>query len=250
MTAANREHDVNHPPDLARLLDRLVDGELDAPARRSLLLRLEAEPGGWRRCALAFLEAQAWREALAGVASGSDRRNGCPDAGRLAAPMAVDADTGPVAARRVGFSRFRPWLDWAAVLVAAFALGWGVRHATGPRRAEPMVAAVAPRGIVNSPLTVSAPPEAPPPSPTAAPPEIAPVVEVEGHEPSVVAAVEWADARIPISLLSPVVRGRLERRGYEVEQRQALASVRLEDGRRVAVPVAEVKFRFVGGQTY
>jgi hypothetical protein len=36
-----------------RLLDRLVDGELGEVERRELLLRLESEPGGWRRCALA-----------------------------------------------------------------------------------------------------------------------------------------------------------------------------------------------------
>src|SRR5262245_61197611 len=48
-------------PDDQRLLDRLVDGELDDHERRELLLRLEQFPGGWRRCALAFLEAQVWR---------------------------------------------------------------------------------------------------------------------------------------------------------------------------------------------
>src|SRR5262245_23445628 len=45
-------------------MDRLVDGEVAEPERRTLLSRLERMPDGWRRCALAFLEAQAWREAL------------------------------------------------------------------------------------------------------------------------------------------------------------------------------------------
>ena len=48
-------------------LDLLVDGELDEPRRRELLARLEAAPEGWRRCALAFLEAQSFREALFGA---------------------------------------------------------------------------------------------------------------------------------------------------------------------------------------
>jgi len=43
-------------------LDLLVDGELSPAARRELLARLDGIPGGWRRCALAFLEAQSWRE--------------------------------------------------------------------------------------------------------------------------------------------------------------------------------------------
>ncbi len=50
-------------------LDRLVDGDLPESERRDLLLRLENDPDGWRRCALAFLEDQSWRKALAPVAS-------------------------------------------------------------------------------------------------------------------------------------------------------------------------------------
>ena len=44
--------------------DRLVDDELSEEERRELLGRLDDEPSGWRRCALAFLEAQCWRQAL------------------------------------------------------------------------------------------------------------------------------------------------------------------------------------------
>src|SRR5712692_7228638 len=50
------------------LLDQLVDGELSDTERQELLARLDAEPDGWRRCALAFLEAQSWRESLGPVA--------------------------------------------------------------------------------------------------------------------------------------------------------------------------------------
>ncbi len=46
------------------LLDRLVDGELPADERRALLQSLDSRPDGWRRCALAFLEAQSWRSEL------------------------------------------------------------------------------------------------------------------------------------------------------------------------------------------
>jgi hypothetical protein len=55
------------PDDEARLLDLLVDGELDEARRAALLLRCEQQPDLWRRCALAFLEAQAWRGELAGL---------------------------------------------------------------------------------------------------------------------------------------------------------------------------------------
>lgn len=48
-------------------LDRLVDNELSPEERRQLLQRLNVEPEGWRRCALSFLEAQAWSDALRGT---------------------------------------------------------------------------------------------------------------------------------------------------------------------------------------
>lgn len=55
---------------LDALLDRLVDDELSEPQRQRLLLRLEAEVDGWRRCALRFLEAQAFRRAMKELCGG------------------------------------------------------------------------------------------------------------------------------------------------------------------------------------
>ena len=54
-------------------LDRLVDGELNAEQRRALLRALDEAADGWKRCALAFLEAQVWRRATA-VPSGDASR--------------------------------------------------------------------------------------------------------------------------------------------------------------------------------
>ena len=47
--------------------DLLVDGELPEPQRRRLLSELDHVPGGWRRCALAFLEAQSWKQGMQAV---------------------------------------------------------------------------------------------------------------------------------------------------------------------------------------
>ena len=68
-------------------LDRLVDGELTEADRRELLLQLEHEPEGWRRCALAFLEAQCWEQELTLVAR---------------APERSGAETAPTSARNRG----------------------------------------------------------------------------------------------------------------------------------------------------
>jgi hypothetical protein len=56
------------PPAIdAAALDRLVDGELDEAARADLLQALDRHADGWKLCALAFLEAQAWRDAARAV---------------------------------------------------------------------------------------------------------------------------------------------------------------------------------------
>ena len=55
--------DVRDP----RVLDRLVDGELTDEQEREILLQLERDPSGWRRCALAFLEARCWQREMGRV---------------------------------------------------------------------------------------------------------------------------------------------------------------------------------------
>src|SRR5205814_739732 len=60
----------NKPLNEDILLDRLVDGELSGNERRQLLESFDKRPEGWRRCALAFLEAQSWREEMGQVARG------------------------------------------------------------------------------------------------------------------------------------------------------------------------------------
>lgn len=57
-----RNHSLEH--DEGRLIDAIVDGEMQEPKRSDFLRRLEQSPCGWRRLSLAFLEAQAWRQAL------------------------------------------------------------------------------------------------------------------------------------------------------------------------------------------
>ncbi|MCU0982829.1 MAG: hypothetical protein MUF25_27020, partial [Pirellulaceae bacterium] len=47
-----------------KMLDRLVDGELSRDEYDAVLRSLDQAPGQWRRCALAFLEAQAWQREL------------------------------------------------------------------------------------------------------------------------------------------------------------------------------------------
>jgi anti-sigma factor RsiW len=96
------------------LLDRLVDGELSGDERRRLLASLEDRPDGWRRCALAFLEAQSWR---------GEMRQMVREEATPTATLPLDRDR-----PRTSSSRAGAWLASAAALLVAFGVGWGASH--------------------------------------------------------------------------------------------------------------------------
>src|SRR6478736_529657 len=93
-------------------LERLVDGELTEEAQRQLLLAIDAHPDAWRRCALAFVEAQALRRDLRGAMRQSDTASNCGKPPTVAKP----------ASPRFLLYRFQ-WLAMAASLIAAFVVG-------------------------------------------------------------------------------------------------------------------------------
>lgn len=89
------------------LFDRLVDGELSADERRALLASLDDRADGWRRCALAFLEAQAWRGEMRRMVCVAER----------------PSTTLPPANDQSRPSHAGVWLATAAGLLVAFGLG-------------------------------------------------------------------------------------------------------------------------------
>jgi hypothetical protein len=97
------------------LLDRLVDGELPPDELRRLLASLDGQSDGWRRCALAFLEAQSWRGAMRAMLQAA------PSATPAAA---LTPSTESTSAHRRRFARIDQLFAAAAALLAAFGLGW------------------------------------------------------------------------------------------------------------------------------
>ena len=210
-------------------IDRLVDGELPEAERRDLLLRLENDPEGWRRCTLAFLEDQAFRKAMAGF----------PFPSSLPEPAtSISLRPRKTWTRRISVA--------ATVLVATFAAGFA---AGGMLKASPKVqVARADPGRVEAPADV---------------PQRDEIREVGSFKLVDGSAGESPSRRIPIlsgpglndqwlrdqpPSIPDYVRGRWERRGYQVEERRRLVSVELEDGRRVSIPVDEVEVDYVGQQ--
>ena len=58
------DHEADPMQTIEDLIDRMVDGGMTPDELRKSIERLDATPEGWRRCALAFLEAQSWAEAF------------------------------------------------------------------------------------------------------------------------------------------------------------------------------------------
>jgi hypothetical protein len=110
----------HHQPDNDRLFDLLVDGELSDAERRELLASLDEREEGWRRCALAFLEAQNWGRQFRQIVAESD------------APTAVVATTAKAERPHVG-----RWFALAAALLLAFLIGrWGGGQGSAPHIAQ------------------------------------------------------------------------------------------------------------------
>src|SRR5262245_54952528 len=95
-------------------LERLVDGELSPEEYRALLASLDEEPGLWRQCALAFLEAQALRHELGNVRSGLDVRECAP----------LTSDVAPTTS--TAWDKLQILLAVAASFLVAFGLGLAV----------------------------------------------------------------------------------------------------------------------------
>jgi hypothetical protein len=220
------EHEHEHEGrtcGIDRQIDRLVDGELPEAERRVLLARLdrERESDGWRRCALAFLEAQAWGEALRPPGAGASAT--APTVLTVAAAIAPEGDAGhkralPGAGRRLAI---------AAGLLAAFATGWVVR---GERAGAPVTRA-------------SPSPSGGGPGAVAVETDAATARDTPGPSAGVVRAAA------PTPPPDPLVR-RLEHGGYQVQRRRRVVSMETRDGRNWSVPVSEMLIQYVGDRTY
>ncbi len=212
-------------------IDALVAGDLAESTRRDLLIRLDASPDGWRRCALAFLEDQAWRDALGG-----------PIAAAPAGPTPATPDLALHPRRR---RRWLPIRAAAAASLAAstFAAGFAMGGASRVREVTP-VAVVEPRAVPR-PAVAEEPTirnvgyiDLVDRSAGETPPERVPILEGPGPDE------RWLQAEP--SPVPDYVRAQWERRGFQMEERRRFVPLALEDGRRVSIPVDEVALEYVG----
>ena len=239
------------------LLDLLVDGELSDDERRDLLGWCERAPDGWRRCALAFLEAQNWSQVLgdlteqapwraetAGAAGTEDRQVGASR--KVSAPVA----------RPQSFWQVRQWgtmLAMAASVALAFTLGLWVRDAGKAGRIVPDDAASV-RVVENNEAPVRRPSGRPEHGPAntlrldvGGRPGAADEIQLPVMAGDEIAG-DWLRAQ-PAAMPEEVQQA-LERLGHRVEQRRRLVPYRLDDGRRVVVPIDQVEVQPVENRSY
>jgi hypothetical protein len=194
-------------------LDRLVDGELGDAERKAVLARLDAEPDGWRRCALAFLEAQTWREVL----------------------------RSPIVSKPVAIPTRRRWSYPIAILAASVATAFGLGFAAAGWSIRPDVETSS-SSIVEHRATPL--PKANETAPASESPVVTffPTLVAFGSGQATLG--QWLrgkDSSVPAH-----VKREWERQGYEVDDVKRVVSVELDDGQELAIPFEEVQLRYVG----
>lgn len=245
----------------AERLDLLVDGSLPDRERRALLLALDTEPGGWRRCALAFLEAQTWRMAIETMADLTSSEN---------------STKGPAVLLRRR-ARIAPIALAAAIMLAAFVIGRATGPTPGPvsdlQPPSPIVA-TGPDTLGELAVPFAIPEEArsaPAGQYASTNPMVSPIDPAGYQEVGVLKFASDDDpdgpfVQVPVlagpgiddrwlrdqpSFIPEEVRQSWERGGFDVEEQRRLVSVQIdESGRYLTIPVDEVLLRQPTRATY
>ncbi len=230
-------------------IDRIVDGELTPAELRAAIDRLDIEQDGWKRCALAFLEAQCWRETL----QTADDLASSAIAGRWSSV------TSTVPAGK----SLRHWIRGpiaAAIVAASFAIGW-VGHSAlpssgGGRTSVSPPIATAPDRPDSDHRSLEG--QAPAGPRLAGFPSVNELVRAVGR---LRVGSQSGGAEVPI-LAGPGINEQwlrnqppaltehaqvaLQRHGYRVDQSRRLVTTMLPDGRRVSLPIDQVQISFTG----
>ncbi len=231
------------------LLDRLVDGELDEATRRQLLASFDHRPEGWRRCALAFLEAQSWGKELTVFsrepAKAPIQTVPNPEPSEQAANSEITSAVQPVEGSR--HSSFRWSTFWA--MAASFLLAFvGVLYLHGDLKFRPV-------GLGESIADQSNPPmrnglvQARGQGSNANGPQIITVAFPNQNGKLQTMQLPVVEGNSPDDLLPgrddpavpPQVLEYFRNSGQEVKQEREIVPLQLQDGRRAFMPVNRVR---------
>ena len=218
-----------------RVFDRLADGELSEQERRTLLASLDSRSEGWRRCALALLEAQEFRlqfrEQVTALPSPLLNRAAVhrEERARLRVPTALAVAASALIAFSIG------------LLVDMKLPGAGGRAKTTSHQAStnaaPAIAQQANSQRENgwsgeSMVTLAVA------GGSGKPQEIElPLTDASGTEAL-------------FNQPEPEFIRNLKRSGHEVTGYREFWPIRMQDGRTLVVPIDDVQVQLIGGDTY
>ncbi|MEX2317536.1 MAG: hypothetical protein WD669_10325 [Pirellulales bacterium] len=212
--------------------DRLVDGEISSAERRRLLASLDDRPGGWRQCALAFLEAQSWRTDLGQVIREAE-----------VAPVRPHPHSSTILHGRFARRPAIGWLAIAASLLVGFGLGLYRQGGTN----SPAIASGAPDNGQHI-ADMSDRPERPAPSVRHSNDALTFWVRdaAGGTQPVHVPLIDAAalDRQLGVEFRSGLpegVREHLQKNGYDLQSTRRYAPLWLEHGRSLVVPVEDTR---------
>jgi hypothetical protein len=246
---------MNPLPPTPDRFDRLVDGELSESQCRELLTSLDQEPDGWRRCALAFLEAQCWKKELGGL------RHTVPAGSPTVAPIAQPNKRNSPPFRLPG-----TLLAMVASFLLVLGAGvlwqqWGNRPggSFGVLGANQIAGNVGgqPATMTSASQTAVAQAATQPNNPDRSWQwvKLSPAGSTDSDQTVQLPAIQrdrideqWLQS-LPSPMPEAVVQA-LRRNGYEVQRQQELMPMPLKDGRRLVVPVDQVEVHYVGNTTY
>ena len=219
------------------LFDRLVDGELSVAERHELLASLDKRPEGWRRCALAFLEAQSWKTDFLAIVEKSAISAGNEN---LIAPTSKSP--------RTRLRTAAQWIAVAAGLLIAFKFG-----AIQNQREMP----VANSPAISSETVVTAPQRLNPEN--GAKPGDALNLWVRDESGQLrrvrvpLVDANALDDELGLQFQTGVpndMRDRLEDNGYAVQSKRRYAPLWLDNGRPMIVPVEDTRIVPVSNKVY
>jgi hypothetical protein len=241
----------NELPNDDVLFDRLVDGELSITERRALLESLESRPQGWRRCALAFLEAQSWqRDLKAWAANPLTGQVEAVEAEPQTVAVIAKSPAPTVSTKRITMRMAAQWMAMAASLLVAFRFGALQRNSMMP---------IANNTAQNGGQLASAPPTAGTATPSAAKPGDALNLWVRDDAGQMrrvrvpLVDAKALDQELGLTFQTGVpddVRNRLQDNGYAVQSKHQYAPMWLDNGRPMIVPVEDTKIVPVSNKVY
>ena len=239
-------HEIHNSTENDPIWERLVDGELSGKEYQELLTSCEEDPRRWRRCALAFLEAQAWGREFRGLEkdisgySYNDTESCVRTAGQAGSGTQTLVDNRvslpPVS---LGQKRLVRSLTLAACLLIAFFLGFLLPKNSDPIEVaspeiQPNVESFAEElpaqdSLSYITLVIDGP---------AGSPQQRFQLPVIQTDESIDQLLSSQSSSIPPALLSV-----LKNLGHEVHREREFLPVTLEDGRNIIVPVENLRIR-------